>query len=95
MAGTREAGRADALFGQGVVAPVGDEVFEALDGAGEVEVDADEEGFAGAVIGRDGANDLLEVREDGAEDGGEGCHSCLLYYITDLRVNRIWWGGGS
>ena len=61
-----------ARLGDGVVAPVGNELFEALDGAGEVVIDADEE--LGAVSVRNGGDDLLEVRENGPEEGGDRMH---------------------
>ena len=67
-----------ACFGQSAGAPVGDEFFEALDGAVEVVVDAGEEGVAGAVFGRNDADDDLEAGEDGAEVGGEGCHLWVI-----------------
>ena len=66
------AGAGFACFREGAGAPVCDEFFEALDGAVEVVVDAREEGEAGAVIGRNDADDDLEAGEDGAEVGGEG-----------------------
>ena len=63
-----------ACFGEGAGAPVGDEFFEALDGAVEVVVDAGEEGVAGGLFGRNDADDDQEAGEDGAEVGGEGVH---------------------
>jgi hypothetical protein len=50
---------------------VGDEFFEALDGAVEVGVDQDEEGGAGAVFGRECGDDGFEAVEDGPEACGE------------------------
>ena len=74
FAASGSAGDACARFGQGAVAPVGDEFFPALDGAGEVVEDFGEEGFAVAVLGHDDADDDLEALEDVSERGGEVCH---------------------
>ena len=63
-----------ARCGEGVVAPVGEEIFEALDGADEVDIDADEEFGVCAVFGRNWGDDGLEAGEDGSEEGGEGAH---------------------
>ncbi len=54
---------------------MGDEFFEALDGAVKVVVDLGEEGIAVGFFARDDADDGLETGEDGSEGGGEGVHS--------------------
>ncbi len=76
--GSGGAWRALALPGQGAVAPVGDEFFEALDGAVEVEVDAREEGVAVGFFARDDADDGQEAFEDGSEGGGEIGHMSFI-----------------
>jgi hypothetical protein len=63
-----------ALFGQGARLPVGDEFFEALDGAADVAVDADEVGGFGAIFVRNLGDDGIEAGEDGSEEGGETAH---------------------
>ncbi len=72
--GAGGAAGAVALFWQSVVAPVGDEGFEAADGAVEVVGDADEDWGGGGIFDRKEGDDDLEAGEDGAEGGGDAVH---------------------
>jgi hypothetical protein len=70
----RAAGAGFAGLGEGVVAPVGDEFFEAEHGAVEVAVDAEEEFEAVGCFDRNYGDDGLEAGEDGSEGGGDWVH---------------------